>query len=266
MFRFFRMVFRWFGGWFGRKADSMASDPNVMAATYDASIKKQEQTYTTLQDAVSKLLRMKVEKERLIKRLEKEVSHQENVKLGAGNKAKKLVEELKAKGVSAEDIKTHMDVVTCQSAFNDASAKVAENKSKIEAARADLKKYEVSVAQYKAQLQSMQRGVESLRNEKEEAIAETTAAKQAAEVNNLLAGVALNTQDQDLLAARRAREEAAAKATVAAEMAGNSAKVAEEEYVKMATVGQANDEFAALLGLENKEAEETLSSSKLAES
>lgn len=267
LFRFIKGCFKWVGGFFGRKADALASDPNVMAATYDASIKKKENSYGDLQDAVSKLLRMKIEKDTLIKNWGKDIEHLEKVKQGSGNKAKEVAAKLKAEGKTAEEITTNSEIISCQAAFNEAATKIKEKQERMNGAKEDQKKYQLAVDRYKAQLQSMQRGVQDLRNEKDEAIAETQAAKESASIDSLLSGVAQTSEDAELAAARRARQEAVAKAQVSAEMAGNSASVAENEFIKYASASETNSEFNSLLGLETKEATEveSLNSSKLSE-
>lgn len=265
LFRFIKGCFKWVGGFFGRKADALASDPNVMAATYDASIKKKENSYVDLQDAVSKLLRMKIEKDTLVKNLSKEIEHLEKVKTGSGNKAKEVATKLKNEGKSSEEITSNSEIISCQAAFNDAANKIKEKNDRILVAKEDQKKYQLAVDRYKAQLQSMQRGVQDLRNEKDEAIAETQAAKESAAIDSLLSGVAQTSEDAELAAARRARQEAVAKSQVSAEMAGNSATASENEFIKYATTSETNNEFNSLLGLETKEEASNLNSSKLAE-
>jgi len=265
-FRLLGSMFKWMFGWAGRTSDAMASNVNVMAATYDNSIKKGTNDFNTLQDAVSQILRIKIDKETQFKNLTKEVERLTNVKTGAGNKAKQMVDKLKAEGKSVEEIKLNAEVIKCQGAYNDASSSLKDKNDRLTELDAEIKSYDGTVAKYKAQLQQMQRNVENLRNEKSEAIAETAASRQANDINRLLTGIATSTQDEDLEAARRARKEMKAKAQISSELAGNDAKVADAEYLRYASDHEANSEFDNLLGLDSGKTEETpMAASKLPE-
>jgi phage shock protein A len=113
----------------------------------------------------------------------------------------------------------------------------------------------------------MQRAVQKLREEKQETIADVEAAKQSDQINSVLAGIAHDTTDQDLIAVRQARQRAKARATISAELVGNDAKMAEDEYIQYAANTENADAFAKLVGLdEDKPTEEpTLNPAKLPE-
>lgn len=266
MFRYLRALLYFLTGRLSKAREVLMTNEYVMAATYDKSIEKQENNFNSLKDAVAKILRIKIDKEQQFKNLTKEVERLSNVKLGAGNKAKQLAAKMQAEGKSAEDIKNNPEIIKCQGAFNDASSSLKDMESRLSGLDADIKNYDQQVAQYKSQLQNYQRGVENLRNEKSEAIADTVASKQIDEINSVLAGISTSTEDKDLADARRARQEMKAKAQISGELAGNNAKIAEDEYLKYADTAHSNSEFDNLLGLDAPAVvAEPLAASKLPE-
>lgn len=250
MWRLFRAMFYFCTGRLSKAADIMQGNEYVMAATYDAAIDKNQKTYQQLRDAVARMIGIEQDRLGKIKLLTKQFETLEAVKQGAIGKTKKLAAELQSQGVSAEDIKKHPEYVKHMAAYQDAASSAKDKETEIQQYEAEIKKFREDIAQYKVQLQKKQRNNDSLRQEKQEAAADMAIAKEIQSVNDLLNGVAEDTTDKDLQAAREARKFAKNKATISSELAGNDAKLAEDEYISFAANHDASNEFDALIGLE----------------
>lgn len=255
MMRYFRALWYFVTGRFSAAAEALQGNEYVMAATYDASIEKSEQRYHTVRNAVAKLVGIEQDRVEKIKSLTEKVERLSKVKQGAAGKAKALAEQLKAQGKTAAEIKQHPEYLKHMGAYQNAATSLTEAEQEIESVEAELMEQRQQIASYKVQLQNMQRSAKDLREEKNAAIADVAIAKEMQAVNDVLSGVAEDTVDKDLAAARAARKNAKAKAKITAELAGNDAQLAEDEYVNFASTNDASSEFDALIGLTDDDSE-----------
>lgn len=266
MFRLFRAFFSFFSGWFGAKADALNENPHVMAATYDAAIKNDADRYQRTKAAVANMIGNLERKRQNLITVTKDAEHLDKVKTGAAAKAKSVADQMKAQGKTLEEIKANPDYIKCLSAFNDASSTLKAKEERIAELDKDIAADEKALATYKAELQSMQRNQQKLQDEKSEAIADVQIANQREEVADMLAGISNSSSNKDLEAARNARRNAKARATISSELAGNDARASEAEFLEFAKTSEASSEFDALIGLEdNKVGETVLDPAKLAE-
>lgn len=254
MFKYFRALWYMVTGRFSAAAEALQGNQYVMAATYDASIEKSEERYHTVRNAVAKLVGIEQDRVEKIKTLSEKCERLEKVKAGAAGKAKALAEKLKGEGKSAAEIKQHPEYLKHMGAFQNAATSLTEAEGDIEELEVELEGHRKNIAQYKVQLQNMQRSAKDLKEEKQEAIADVAIAKEMQAVNDVLSGVAEDTVDKDLQAARQARKDAKAKAKITAELAGNDAALAEDEYVNFASSNDASSEFDDLIGLTDNDA------------
>lgn len=253
MFRWIRALFHWVGGIFGGAADKLQANPHVMAATYDAAISKQAARFEIVQNAVADGMALKEKRVMEVKSLTDKADKLTKIQQGAAAMAKKLTEQLKAKGVSLEDIKKNPDFIKHMGAYQDASSSLADVEKQIKEKETDIEQRTTQLSNFKAELQQMQRNNAKLREEKVEAIAETQIAQQNEAVNKVLSGIAQDTTDDDLASARQARDRAKARASIVSELAGNDAKVAESAYLQYASNSEHADAFAKLVGLDEPE-------------
>lgn len=264
MFRWFRALWHWFAGIFSGAADNLQTNASVMAATYDAAIAKQGDRFNAVQKAVSDLMALKLKRVDEIKGLNEKIAKLTKIQQGAAAIAKKRVEELKlkltAEGLTGEAllkaIQNDPEYIKHMAAFADAGSSLKDAEAQVKEKEQDMHERGELIAKYQAELQQMQRNVQKLSEEKSDAIAQTQIAKQAEAVNRVLAGIAQDTTDKDLEAARKARDRAKASATIMADLTSNDAQVAESTYLKYASDTTQQDEFAKLVGLdEGKTAE-----------
>lgn len=265
MWRFLRACFYYVTGRWSKATDILMGNKYVMSATYDAAIGKQQDRARTVKDAVAMIIANQESMKAQVQQLSAKVEKLEKSKTGAGIAAKQLVEKLKTQGLNADQIKQNGEYLQHMTAFQDAATKLAEAENSIAEKEAKVQEYQASIAKYKTELQHMQRNASSLKDEKQEAIAETAIAQTEESINSILAGIESDTTDKDLAAAREARQLAKARARVASELAGNDAAVAESNYEDLATKAVSSAEFDALVGLVDDKPEAIKEPAKLPE-
>lgn len=266
MFRWIRAWFHWFGGLFSGAADKMQANPHVMAATYDAAIAKRSARFEVVQHAVADQMVIKEKRVAEINELNGKIAKLQTIQKGAAAMAKKLTDQLKAQNKTADEIKAHPDFIKHMAAYQDASTSLADAEKQVAEKTQDMTERSTQIANYKAELQQMQRDNAKLIEEKSAAIADTQIAQQTEQVNKVLAGIASDTTDQDLAGARQARDRAKANSKITGELVGNDAKVAESAYLEYASNTEHSDAFAALVGLDSPApAKENLEPAKLPE-
>jgi phage shock protein A len=183
--------------------------------------------------------------------LHAEIEKLGKVKAGAGVAAQKRAQELQAAGVDPQKILSDPAIIKHQAAFNDAGSTLKAKEEEIRGLEAQLAERNKQIASYQAELQQMQRNVVNLRQEKHSALADTAIAKQQEAISNMLAGISEDTTDRDLQAAREARTKAQNRAKISADLAGNDAKLAENEYLDYADKVAQDSEFTSLLNLDS---------------
>lgn len=267
MFTYLRALVNWVKGWFGGKTDALQENRHVMAATYDSAIASRKQRLATVKNAVANLIGVEQERTAQVKELGTRLETLGKIKTGAQTAMQRRIDALKAAGKAKEDILSDAEFIKHKAAFEDASSTMSEVQERFDEKDADLKKIKKDIANYKAELQTMQRQNDALSDEKNEALADVGIAQQREAVNAALAGIPQDTADADLEKARQARKRVVNRAAVTAELAGNDAKNAESEYLKYADAQAANTELDNLLnwGDEKKEGGDTLSPAKLPE-
>lgn len=267
MFRYLKALWYLVTGRLEKARKSLMENSNVMSATYDASIKKTEGRFQTTKEAVAELVRIEQELVTKIKELGERIKRLNQVKTGAQLAMQKSINDGRAKNLTKEQIAGSADFVKHQAAFNDASSTLAEVTGQYDEKDAELKTRQQQIAVYKTQLQKMQRAGETLRTEKQEALADVAIAKQSEAIDSMLAGITNDTIDTDLKDAREARQRAKARSTVTSELIGNDAKLAEDQYTQFALQSNVASQLDGLLDWGDKveEPKESLEPAKLPE-
>jgi len=265
MFRFVRAIYYYFTGTVNSWADAWSFNPAVMAATYDTAINNSSTRYTTVRNAVAKLINIESERTSEVNALHERAKKLQHIKNAAFGKAKDFAAALTAQGKTEEEIKKEAEYVRHMGAFTDASNSLKEIVESINSKEKEIVDFKSQIASYKVQLQSMQRSSADLRQEKEEALADVAIAQEIQAVNDVLSGVAENTIDKDLKSAREARKTAKSKAKITAELAGNDAAVAEAEYLNYSKTNESASEFESLIFANKTNPEADLNPAKLPE-
>lgn len=249
MFRLIRALWYYCTGRFSKGYQVLMGNEYVMGATYDQAISKQEHRFQAVRESVASLMSIKLQNTERIKALGAEIEKLTNVKNGAGIAAKKRAEALQTAGKEEAAILADPEVIKWQGIFHDAASTLKAKQEETKVLEAQLAERSRQIASYTAELQQMQRNVVNLRQEKHTAIADTQIAKQQKAINDALAGIADDTTDKDLQAAREAHRKAINEATISADLAGADASRAEAEALHFAEKAAADSEFASLLNL-----------------
>lgn len=265
MFRFIRILLRAVSGWFGGLTNSWQSNKHVMADTYDRSIAKQEQRFGTVKEAVAELVAIEQTRVQEIKNLTKQIDEAEELMAGAKVGMQNRINTLRAQGKSKEEITADLEFQKFQTKFTKYQAEVNEKNEKLEEKEADLKARKEQIQKYKLELQDMQQRNQDLKEEKQEALADVAIAQQQDAINSVLAGIAQDSTDQDLVAVREARKKAKAKATVSAELSGNDARLADNELKELARGAAATQALDNVLDWGDEPETESLPPAKLSE-
>ncbi len=224
MFRYIKALWYFCTGRFSAAAEALQSNKYVMSATYDASIEKGAARFNTVKDAVAELMGIEQTRIQEIKTLQEKEDMLNKVKTGALQAMKRTQKELLNSGKSKDEIVADGDFLRHQSAYKDASSSLEEVSARCDEKEDDLEERRAQINTFKTELQGMQRAQRDLKEEKHEALAETAVAQQMMEVNDVLSGIAEDSADKDLAAARAARKRAVAKSKISAELTGNDAK------------------------------------------
>jgi phage shock protein A len=265
MGRYLRALFYLVTGRFKKAADALAENKYVMEATYDRSIEKGGDRVQTVKSNVASLIRLNEDNKEKLQAKLKAQEHQQKIKTGALAKAKAEAAKLQAAGKTLEQIKMDPEYIKCNAGYAAADKEWKKLDADIDELEGKIAGREQQIAGYKVELQTMQRGIESLKEEKHEAIADVAVAQQERAIADALNGISADTTDQDLASVREARKRVKAEAIVSRELAGTSAKSVDNEFINYAESAVSANEFDALIGLEQKAAP-VMDPSKLPES
>ena len=263
MGRYFRALWYMITGRFSAATEALQSNKYVMGATYDKSITKSQDRFTTVKNAVAQLMGIEQTRIQEIKELQAREDKLEKVKKGAHAAMQRTIKSLAGKDKA--EIQANPEFQKHHAAYTDASSSVAEVSARIDEKETDLAERRKQISQYKIQLQQMQRDVKDLAEEKQEAVADVAVAQQAEAIASVLNGIAEDSTDKDLQAARAARKAAKAKAQISTELAGTDAVHAENEYLELAGSAVADSELDDLLDWGEPDAPDDLANAKLPE-
>lgn len=251
MFRYLRALWLFMTGRFAAAAEVLQQNRYVMEATYDASIKKTEERYHALKDALANEIRIEESKKNKIVALSKECEALSETKEGSAAKGRAHAQALVAHGTSTDQIKVDSEVVRCKTRYEEVVSTLSQKETEIHRLEDEIKQKRATIEKHKTDLQAIQRNRSALEQEKGEAVADVAAAREEEETNNMLSGMAQDSTDKDLAAARKARENAKARAKVSSELAGADATRTDDEFRQFAKSSKSSSEFDALLGLDN---------------
>jgi phage shock protein A len=228
---------------------TLDTNPHVIRAKFDDIAREKTARIHQYKQAVAGLIAQEENKVHKVKNLTEEIRRLEDLKSGALAKAKKVAEDLKAKGLDKEAIHKNEDYLKCLGAFNDFNSTLAEKQQRIEEIEADLGEYKGKIAEHKVQLQSLLRDVEKLKAEAADTIADVITAKEEREIADTLSGISQDGTAAELQRMRELRQEIKAEARISRELAGTDTKVQEAEFLEYARVSESSDEFDKLIGL-----------------
>jgi len=249
--RFFRSIGAFFTGSLNDASEKLDKQAKVVKAKYDDIIADKIKNIHEYKQAVAGLIAQQEKKMSMIKTLTGEVEQLENLKTGAAAKAKQVVDALKETGKSSEEIHKDPEYIKCSSAFSNFTATLAEKQERIVEFESAVAEYQGSISNHKIQLQELLRNVDELKDEKHEAVADLLTAKEEREIGDMLSGISVDKHDEELTRLRDMRQRAKAESRISKEMAGVDTKSQEAEFLEYARNEVSNEEFDALIGLDD---------------
>jgi len=244
--RYFRAIGYFFTGRIDMARQTLATNPNVMRATYDEIIREKTRRVHQYKDAVAGMIGQEEKKRAMLKSLTEETEQLERMRSGAAAMAKKLV--AKHSG-DIEAVKQDSEYTRCQTAFKDFGATLTEKEERIAELETDVETLAKSIANHKIQIQELLRDLDKIKEEKHDAVADVISAKEEQQIADMVAGISEDRTSRELNELRDMRREMKAKARMSREMSGLEAKRDEQEFLAYATEDAATDEFDALIGL-----------------
>lgn len=262
--RFFRAIGYLFTGKVDSAADSISNNPTVISATYDKVIQDKKKRLNEYKDAISAMIAQEESKKDKLSTLTEEVQKLEKLKAGAAARAKQLVEKYHG---DVEAVKNDPEYLKCQSAFKDFSSTLAEKQQRALELEEDLKTLMKNVNGHKAQIQTLMRELDKIKEEKHDAVADILSATEEKQIADMVNGISNDKTNEELHRLREMRQKAAANARISRELAGMDSKKAESEFLEYAQKSAADDEFDALIGLSAKKesSESTAAETKIPE-
>ncbi len=227
----------------------LSRNPYAIRANFDRIIEEKTKRIQQYKEAVAGMIAQQEKKINKVKQLSNDLNKMETLKEGAAAKARSVVEENKAKGLSMEEIKSHEDYMKCLSAFNDFSHTIEEKSGHVTELEGDVTEIGSNIKNHKIQLQELLRDIDKLKDEASATVADMITAKEEESIANIIAGISEDRTSKELQEMRDLRIEGKAKARISREMAGTDTKQQEAEFLEYARANASTDEFDKLIGL-----------------
>ncbi|MEM6561564.1 MAG: hypothetical protein AAF656_08170 [Planctomycetota bacterium] len=247
--KFFRAIGYLFTGKVDEKRRELSKNPHVIQATYDRIVSEKKARIQQYKDAVARMITQEEKKLAKVRSLTDEVNHLEKLKEGAAAKARMTVQQLKAQGMSMEQIKSNDDYMRCLAAFNDFTSTLSEKREHIAELEMDVREISGNVKNHKVQLQQLLREIDKIKEEAAATVADVITSKEEEEIADMLSGISDDRTSKELEEMRDLREQSKAQARVSREMAGTDTAAQEREFLEYARTGVSSDEFDQLIGL-----------------
>ena len=252
--RYFRALGYLLVGKVDRARQTLATNPDVVRATFYRVIEEKKNRIQQYKDAVGAMIAQEEKKKSILHQLTEEVQRLQKLRDGAAAMARKVVERHNG---DTEAVKADPEYVRCQAAYKDFSSTLEEKEARCKELESDVKELAQSVSGHKTQLETLLRDLEKIKEEKHATVADMMTAKEEKEISDMLVGISNDRTHEELQEMRDVRDRAKATARVSREVAGTDAKRAETDFLEYATKSATNDEFDALIGLSKKEASQT---------
>lgn len=235
-----------------KASETLRMNPGVVSANYDRIIEEKRSRINQYKDAISAMIAQEESKKQKVSALTEEIEKLEKLKAGAAAKAKQVAAK---NGGDAEATRNDPEYQKCQTAFRDFSSTLAEKTARAAELESDVEQLMENINRHKLQIQSQMRELEKLAEEKHDAVASILSAREEQQIADLMTGLSQDRTSEELRELRELRQKASAKARVSRELAGLDTKQAEAEFMDYATSTAADNEFDALIGLTQEQAE-----------
>ena len=247
--RYFRAIGYLLTGRIDSARKELSANPYVIQATFDRVITEKKARIQQYKDAVARLIAQQEKKMVTVRSLSDDVAKLEQLKQGAAAKARQVVADLKARGMSEEAIKHDEGYLRCMTAFNDFTSTGKEKADRIAELEADVRNLGENITGHKVQLQQLLRELDKLKEESAATVADVITAKEEKEIADMISGISEDRSSKELEELREMRGTLKANARVSREVAGTDSKRQEAECLEYARTSVATSEFDKLIGL-----------------
>ena len=235
LIRLIKSFFYYFTGRVDNVRKGIESDPTAMRAQFDSIIKEKAASAKTFMEAVAGLMNSEETKRAKHKDLVKQINELAKMKQSALSKAQERANKLKMDGKTPEEIKADATYIKHTAAYKDFSSTMEEKEKYARDLEAEVDGLSKQVSTYKTQLAGVQREIDNLRAESNEAIADIAAAKEQEKIANALSSITNFTKDSSgeaLSSLREARQKAKNQAKIVTELAETTVTSQHSEYAK----------------------------------
>ncbi|MBI4181615.1 MAG: hypothetical protein HY520_01450 [Candidatus Aenigmarchaeota archaeon] len=255
MFRLLRAFRRWlrnvFSGAAGEVDEAaeavLRENPHAVRDRFEEVTEDRIRDLNRLQDAMTRMTATRRrEFERLKRMLEKIETFRKTAK-GYGIKARNRLEELRAKGLTDEQIKADAEILKGRGAFTDHTKSADELGAEAQSLQASLEQMDQNLDGMERNILALDREIRSIRSKSEETIAALIAAKQVVEASKIQRGVSSSKTGKDLEQLDRIRAEAYAAIDVTHRLDRTDSLVGDEEALALADQDTHGSEFDQLL-------------------
>lgn len=247
--RYLRALGYLFTGRIDSARKELSANPYVIQATFDRVIEEKKARIQQYKDAVARLIAQQEKKMASVRTLTGDVNQLEQLKQGAAAKARQIVVQLKARGLTEEQIKHDEEYLRCMTAFNDFTSTEKEKSARIAELEADVNNLGENITGHKVQLQQLMRDLDKLKEESAATVADVITAKEEKEIADMISGISTDRSSKELEELRDLRGSMKANARISREVAGTDSKRQEAEFMEYARTSVATSEFDKLIGL-----------------
>ncbi len=229
-------------------ADAVADATEPLPEVYDRMIREHTERVHRYQRAVEELVRQWRRKAGRLETQRAEKQDLEERQAEALEEAESIVDELEAKGRSADAIRSHAGYRRVRATYEECSADLSEVEERVEKLEADAEKHLGKLERHEAQLEKLMDELEDLKDEAAEVVTDMTLVRLEKEIVDLRAGISQGEAAEELREVRRRLRKERAVVRVTRET--TAVDDGDELYLEVAERVSAARELEETLGLE----------------
>ena len=221
---------------FGRRgaAEVTSAMPAAIRARYDEIIGEKTSRVERYKQAVAQLMTQWQHKTADLAKLGREIQALERDEETRLAEARRLVDKLKAAGMTLEQIKGDARYRRNQVAFEELEDDLAEKQKRFGELEQDAEEHLAKIREHEARLETLVRELEELEDESEEVAADLATVQLEQEIADLRAGISRAGSDEELRQLLRQFRKAKAAVRITREAADLDADARDAEYLEVA--------------------------------
>lgn len=264
--RFFRGLVRVLTFGLVKLTEPMEDSPAMVGLQYEEIIEQKAKAAQQLKNSIGALMGQQETLQAKYETLQNEIKDLEDEKAGFLALARDRIKHLtETEGKTQEQALADAEVMQYQASFSDADSSLTAKMKHLEDIKQQVGGMQESIDNYIIQGQQMAREVETLRQEKHEAVANIAINRNIDKINEALAGISTSGADDQLANIRRRTSEIKGRAKASQRIASTDVSVQRQKAKEAAKRVVANKEFLAGLGIKKEAAPETAARSDTGE-